>query len=271
MKKAIFLLKPFLLFALITGAAAVLSRVDYAWTSWKPASCMPANCFCEAIHRGTIAQPANTWSSFAFVLAGLLVIRQSGVDVRLRRLNPMTSRRAYPLLYGIALILLGLGSAFYHASLTFAGQFVDLMGMYLLACFILLYNVSRLKALNAKTFVLTYLALNLVLASVLLEFPALRRYIFGVIVVAALLPEYRVRKQKKPQINGFFLHAAWWTLIVAFIIWTLDITKVLCNPNSLLQGHALWHILGALAAGFLYLYYRSENAVIPQVPVKSHF
>jgi hypothetical protein len=254
---------PFIAFILIVSAAAVLSRADYSWVNWKPASCMPANCFCEAVHRGTIAQPANTWSSFGFVLVGLLVIRQSGEEVLLRRLNPMASRRAYPLLYGIVLILLGLGSAFYHASLTFAGQFVDLMGMYLLACFILLYNVSRLTALNAKTFVLAYLALNLVLAYVLLEFPALRRYIFGAIIIAALLPEYRVRMQKKLQINGFFLQAAWWTLVVAFTIWTLDITKILCNPNSWLQGHALWHILGALAAGFLYLYYRSENTEFP--------
>ncbi|MGH7455113.1 MAG: ceramidase domain-containing protein [bacterium] len=254
------MIKPVLLLALIISAAAALSRIDYSWVNWRPASCMPVNCFCEAVHSGTIVQPANTWSSFAFVLIGLLVIRQSGEDVRSRRLNPMTSRRAYPFLYGMAFIFLGLGSAFYHASLTFAGQFVDLMGMYLLACFILLYNVSRLTALNGRTFVLAYLALNLLLASVLLEFPALRRYLFGVIVVAALLPEYRVRKQKKPQINGFFLQAAWWALLVAFVIWMFDITKILCNPNSWLQGHALWHILGAFAAGFLYLYYRSENA-----------
>jgi Ceramidase len=260
MKKTIFLLNPFLLFALIVGAAAILSRVDYSWTSWKPASCMPANCFCEAIHRGTIAQPANAWSSFAFVLVGLLVIGQSREDVRRLRSSVMTRQRAYFLVYGIAIVVIGLGSAFYHASLTFAGQFADLMGMYLLACFILLYNVSRLTAFNGKTFVLAYLAFNFVLAYVLLEFPALRRYIFGVIVVAALWPEYRVRTQKKPQINGFFLHAAWWTLVAAFVIWTLDITKVFCNPNSWLQGHALWHVLGALAAGLLYLYYRSENA-----------
>jgi hypothetical protein len=249
----------FITFLVIISAAVVLSRLDYSWSSWKPASCMPAHCFCEAVHSGTVAQPANTWSSFGFVLVGLLVIRQSREDARRLRSSVMASQRAYPLLYGIALMLIGLGSAFYHASLTFAGQFVDVMGMYLLACFILLYNVSRLTALNGKTFVLAYLAMNLVLAYVLLEFPALRRYIFGVLVIAALLPEYRVRKQKNPQINGFFLQAAWWTLIVAFIIWTLDITKILCNPNSWLQGHALWHILGALAAGLLYLYYRSEN------------
>jgi hypothetical protein len=190
----------------------------------------------------------------------LLVIRQSGEDVRRLNSNPMTSRRTLPLLYAIALILIGLGSAFYHASLTFAGQFFDVMGMYLLASFIFLYNISRVSALSGQQFVLAYLACNSILAYVLIQYPASRRYIFGMIILATLLPEYRVRTQKKPQITGAFLQAAWWTLVAAFVIWILDITKILCNPNNWLQGHALWHILGAIAAGWLYLYYRSENA-----------
>ncbi len=254
-----FWVNPVITFVIITGAAVILSHLNYSWAGWKAASCMPAHCFCEAIHTGTVAQPANTWSSFGFVLIGLLVIRQSAEDVRWRRLNPMTSRRAYPIVFGAALIFIGLGSAFYHASLTFAGQFVDVMGMYLLASFILLYNISRLTLLKGRSFVWAYLLLNLFLAYLLIEFPALRRHIFGAIILAALMPEYRVRTQKKPQSNGVFLQAAWWTLVVAFIIWVLDITKILCNPNSWLQGHALWHILGAVAAGLLYLYYRSEN------------
>jgi hypothetical protein len=250
----------FIAFLFIVSAAGALSRLDYAWSSWKPASCMPSNCFCEAVQSGTVAQPANTWSSFGFVLVGLLVIGQSREDVRRLRASVMTRQRAYPLVYGIALVVIGLGSAFYHASLTFAGQFVDVMGMYLLACFILLYNVSRLSAFTGKNFVVAYLLLNLALAYVLLDFPGLRRYIFGVLIIAALAPEYRMRAKKEVQINGFFLHAAWWTLAAAFAIWTLDITKILCSPNSWLQGHAFWHVLGALAAGWLYLYYRSENA-----------
>jgi uncharacterized membrane protein SirB2 len=221
---------------------------------------MPANCFCEAIHPGTIAQPANTWSSFGFVLIGLLVIRQSGEDVRRLNSNSMAGKRAFPVLYGTVLILIGLGSAFYHASLTFAGQFFDVMGMYLLASFILLYNISRVSALSNRQFVLAYLAFNTILVYALLQHPAWRRYIFAAIVLATLLPEYRVRTQKKPQINGAFLQAAWWTLVAAFVIWILDITKLLCDPNSWIQGHALWHLLGAVAAGWLYLYYRSENA-----------
>lgn len=239
MEKIRFFIAPFIVFLSTLFITAALGSIDYSWSSWKPASCMPDHCFCEAIRPGVIAQPANTWSSFGFVLAGLLVIRQSGEDVRRRGRNLMTSQRAYPLLFGMNLIVIGLGSAFYHASLTFVGQFFDVMGMYLAAVFILLYNFSRLSALSARRFVLLYLSLNLILAFVLLEWPALRRYLFAMLVLFSLWPEYRVRAQKQREINGFFLHAAWWTLVAAFIIWVLDLTKILCNPHSWLQGHAV--------------------------------
>jgi len=250
---------PVIIFLALLGSAAALSSIEYSWTDWRPASCMPDHCFCEAIRPGTVAQPANTWSSFGFVFVGLLVMRQSGEDMRLLKRNLLTSRRAYPLLFGTALILTGLGSAFYHASLTFVGQFFDVLGMYLLASFIMLYNISRLKTLNGKNFVVAYLLINALLAFLLITYPALRRYVFGAIILATLWPEYHLRKTRTLIINNFFIKAAWGTLILAFVIWTLDLTKILCNPNSWLQGHALWHLLGAVAGGFLYLYYRSEN------------
>jgi hypothetical protein len=251
--------RPFIAFGLILSLAAALSSVDYSWTNWRPASCLPANCFCEAIHRGAVAQPANTWSSFGFVLIGLLLMRQSGEDIRRRKPNLMASQRAYPLLFGIALIIIGLGSAFYHASLTFAGQFFDVMGMYLLASFIVLYNHSRLAPLSGRSFVSAYLLLNFILAVILIQYPAFRRYIFGLMIFATLIPEYRLRQQKLVIINSRYLRAAWGYLMLAFIIWALDLAKIFCDPDSWLQGHALWHLLCAVAAGFLYLYYRSEN------------
>ena len=255
-----FLISPIIIFLAILGGAVVLSFIEFAWTGWRPANCMPDNCFCEAIRPGTVAQPVNTWSSFGFVLVGLLVIRQSREDIQPRQSNLLTRQRAYPTLFGIALIITGLGSAFYHATLTFIGQFFDVMGMYLLASFIMLYNISRLQTLSEKNFVVAYVLVNALLAFLLIQYPALRRYIFGAIIFATLWPEYRLRKSRRLIINNFFLSAAWGTLILAFIIWMLDITKILCNPTSWLQGHALWHLLGAVAGGFLYLYYSSESA-----------
>ena len=57
---------------------------------------------------------------------------------------------------------------------------------------------------------------------------------------------------------------SWWlwraaaALGVAFLIWVLDITQAVCSPESALQGHAVWHMLGALAGWCLYRYYASE-------------
>ena len=50
--------------------------------------------------------------------------------------------------------------------------------------------------------------------------------------------------------------------ISAFIIWNLSLEDgLLCNPASLMQGHAVWHILTASSIGFFYIYLRSEQKV----------
>lgn len=225
---------------------------------------MQDNCFCERIHGGTVAQPANAWSCLSFVLVGLLILSQAKQDrsnqSQIPNLNPMTTRAGYPVTYSAALVVIGLGSIFYHASLTFAGQFFDVMGMYLLATFIVLYNVARLTTLNEKTFAGSYLLFNLILAYFLLNFPLYRRVIFAGLIATGLLTEYVLRKRRRIEINGVFLTAAVTTLFVAFVIWALDYMRIACDPESWLQGHAVWHILGAAAAGLLFLYYRSENS-----------
>lgn len=254
---------PVAAFGVIVFTALFFSRREFSWHGWQPASCMPSSCFCEGIRPGTVAQPANAWSSLGFALIGLLVLGQCGNDLsahkRRERWNPMTRQLGYAATYGVALIVIGLGSAFYHASLTFVGQFFDVMGMYLLATFILLYNLDRWRTMPRKSFVVTYLAANLMLAYLLIELPILRRWIFGVILLAALAPEFLRRRRRRVDIQTKYLRAAVAIMLTAFIIWILDYAKVLCDPASWLQGHALWHLLGAQAAGYLYLYYRSEN------------
>jgi hypothetical protein len=47
---------------------------------------------------------------------------------------------------------------------------------------------------------------------------------------------------------------------VAFTIWNLDQHGLVCSPQSLIQGHAVWHLLGATSLWCTFLYYRSERA-----------
>lgn len=240
-------------FTFIVLALLILSRYDYTWSNWKPATCMPEACFCEGLRSGIMAQPANTWSSLGFVFVGLMILSARFHGRGESELNAM--RVAHTLVYGAAMILIGLGSAFYHASLTFVGQFFDVMGMYLLASFILLYNLSRVTALHERTFVLLYLALNAVLAILLLVLPELRRYLFALLILAALVLAYAAQTRTPRK----YLAAAVATLLLSFLFFLLDLTKIFCAPKSWLQGHALWHLGGALSAGLLYQHYRTEK------------
>ncbi len=240
----------FSIFICLLVSAFALSRVDYSWSHWKPATCMPDHCFCEAIHPGTIAQPANTWSSFGFVLIGLwLIIRRRQKPAAFSCHNPILHQSIYTNLYGLALVLTGLGSAFYHASLTFVGQFFDLMGMYLLASFILLYNFAKIYPFVQRTFAAVYPSLNFLLALSLIGLPHWRRYLFAILILTALALEYILSKKNPMPTNPALLRAAVATLIIAFIIWMIDFNGIFCQPESWLQGHAVWHVLGAAAAG----------------------
>jgi len=50
------------------------------------------------------------------------------------------------------------------------------------------------------------------------------------------------------------------SILVAFAIWNAS-KAWLCQPHSLVQGHAIWHLLGAVSAYFLYRYYASELTI----------
>jgi hypothetical protein len=246
------------------GMISLGSRLlDYSWKGWRPATCMPDRCFCERIRPGIIRQPVNTWSNLAFVLTGLFVIAMAGRDLarasRSGTSNPMRTRPVYPIVYGIATILIGIGSIFYHMSLAFAGQVLDVLSMYLLTSFMLLYNLSRMRRMRSGTFVVCYLLLNVAVGYISIRLPVLRRYLFLALLLAVGVSKLVVRRKRRPRMTMAFLYAGLVSLVMACAIWILDVTRVVCAPGSWFQGHAMWHVLMAALIGFMYLYYRSED------------
>ena len=236
------------------------------WRDWlhpltgdQVATCIP-RCFCELPRPSGLAQPVNTWSCVPFVWVGLLLL----LDVpRLRRNAPPNGLGARPVnagVFALALLLTGVGSALFHASLTFFGQFLDVLGMYFLSTFIVLYQVNRIRPLSSATTVTSYVVINFALAVGLWTLPELRRVLFAVIVIAIIVLELLARRTARDVRGAYFL-AAVGTLAAGFVIWVLDNTRVLCAPTSLFQGHAIWHFSGAVACALLYAFFRTEVVV----------
>jgi hypothetical protein len=228
------------------------------WAAWRPATCMPDACFCEQIHPGYLRQPVNAVSGLAFLAVALLVVRSPR-----RAGNPLGERPVFGAIYALALVAVGLGTVFYHASLTFWGQTADVLGMYLLGTFLLLYNAARLRPMSARCAATAYLLTNAVLLSGLVVAPQLRRYLFALLILATLALELVLRRRRRVQAAAGYLLAALGTLALGFTVWTLDLLRLVCSQGSILQGHAVWHLCGALAAWMIHRYYRSEVSERP--------
>jgi hypothetical protein len=248
-------------FTRATIAAALLSVITIMgflslpstiWAEWRPATCLQYGCFCETANTSSpIRQTANTLSSLAYVFSGALAM------ARVTRSQRFTF--GYSIIFGFSSMIIGVGSAFYHASLTFAGQFLDVLGMFMLATFMLVYAFERIWTLRFTTSIGLFLTINLFLGGLQFAIPDTRRYAFAIVLIIALLFEAFYRKQNKPNITTNKLHLGISLLALAYIIWILDNTRTLCIETSLLQGHALWHLLGAVSVWFLYEYYASEK------------
>lgn len=217
------------------------------WEGLSPATCLPDACFCEAVGDGLIRQPSNTWSSLGFCVAGVVMAGQWRAEKRRGSLSA-----AEGLTFIIAVVLVGVTSALYHASLTFFGQTLDVQSMYLVVLLALMVNVEALRRPPVSRALWLYAVVNVALGVLLVTVPAVRRHAFGLALGGVVVTEVLVRT-KRLRIHGLgFLLGALGAQALAFGIWVLDLKKLVCEPHGLLQGHAAWHLLGAVASLLLW-------------------
>jgi hypothetical protein len=215
--------------------------------------------FCERAHDGAIAQPANTFSNLGFVVAGLLVARHA----QQRPVDRAVMPTAVATVYACVVVLLGPGSAAMHATQSSWGGHLDMLSMYLVAGFAAAWAWVRWVRRGTGWFVTAYVACVAACELVGLwpaPVPVVHysgNLAFGVLLVAAVALEaalWRRGETSRVLRHGVVALA---TMLVAFAIWLVT-NAGWCDPDSLLQGHAAWHLLCAVAAYWLYRLHASE-------------
>ena len=222
--------------------------------------------FCEHARSGYIKQPANSISNLAFSMAGIFMAWVTYKD-NFSAKNRMTATIYLPLLLSCSLIVLGAGSFAMHATNTALGGFLDLFGMFLLSSFVSSYAITRWFKLSGLGFSVMFI-LSVSIGSyikltsndeiyLLMEAPSLW---FAIQLTVAIIFEVMLRYMRKIEINEWLGWASVFTILIAFVIWNLSRTQesILCDPHLWLQGHAVWHILDAVGACFVFLFYTTE-------------
>ncbi len=251
----------------LTGAVAALTSgllLAAARWGWLGADVGRGDGFCEAARDSWVRQPANTASNIGFVLAGLAVAWYAGDRSALG--GAMVRRPWLATAYAVVVVLLGPASAAMHATQSDLGGRLDMLSMYLVAGFALAYAVMRWVRGGPWVLVAGYAVV--LVASELAEnlgghVPVVHHagnLAFAVAIVAALAIELALWRRGDPRQDVRFGLAAVGSLLVAFGIWNLAQNgTTFCHPESLLQGHAAWHLLDALAAYLIFRHYAAEG------------
>ena len=221
--------------------------------------------FCETFREGAMKQPANTWSNLGFVAAGLWVVRRVKIDLaeRIRPLNLMGSSTALSTLYAALVVLLAPGSMAMHGSGTAWGGTTDVLLMLLYITFPVAYAFVRVVGGGVRTCGWLYAALaggfGISLLTGTLPFSGSTFYTWLIPVFVGLELWLHFRSSVMSR-DLRWLGLAASIFLVGLVIWRLSHTGgALCAPDSLIQGHAIWHLLCAVSTATIYLYYQSEH------------
>lgn len=205
--------------------------------------------FCEAVHKG-VAQPVNAWSSLIFFEAVALLLLIYTVNSR----RYIQDSPLYSYLFITVVILLGGASYWNHASLGFWGGLSDFESMYLFITLVILLGVSWFWPIYNKYLVGTWLVINIPLTYIAGQNGRITDYTFMALVLIVVGLELTAMWQLK-RLGSWYFWLSLISLAFGYLIWQLDVRKIWCNPYSLWQGHAFWHLLTAIAAGLLFLYF----------------
>ena len=221
--------------------------------------------YCEFNHPERLFhQPMNTYSNLIYFFYGLMVFQLGWKDWKafaIRETNTVGKFPYLSLLLAANFIYLSLGSAFFHSSLTWIGQRMDMNATYGLTLSLICIGMAQVvvkKELSKQFQVILLLGMLLLIVGFLplalqISSAVLLPALFLVLLLLGIGNYLQYRTQRSP----LLLILSFVLLAVAIQVRTLDVAKINCDPLSIWQGHALWHFLTATSSLCMYFYFRS--------------
>jgi hypothetical protein len=195
---------------------------------------------CERLRDGLIAQPANTVSSLAYVAVGMWVLA--------RVVRGDVPRRGAGLALGVALIAVGAGSVAFHGPGGGGGRFVHDLSI---AGLLLVIVGTDLDTLGRSWLPIVAVAAGA--AVMLVVAPDSSNAVTAVLGVGAAGTEVavsRIGHLRTTRADRVAYAVAAGCLALGVTVQLLGRTAApLCDPDEVWQGHALWHVLTAVALG----------------------
>jgi hypothetical protein len=201
---------------------------------------------CEHIGRGLLAQPANALSSLAYVLAGVLLLA--------RTLAGRPGVRTAPAVYAVTVIGVGIGSSAFHGPMPAWGRFAHDLSIAAVLAFVIGYDVALARGASANAGLAMFVGVAGTGAVVLGVSPDAGNALDAVLVAGAVVAEVDASRSAAGRATP---DGRLWVLIVGVVATGALLNALgrthapLCEPDSPVQLHALWHVLTAFV---LWLY-----------------
>lgn len=197
---------------------------------------------CEVIGTGFFGQPVNSLSSAAFVVAGLWLVWYASRRARL----------TWPLaLVGGAMVAAGIGSIAFHGPMGPWAQFLHDAGLAAIPVSFLAIGVSSLQNSRRGSAIWILIPSAIAVIAALVIWPGASNAVTITAITAVVVTQglqWRADPRPLDRSGRMWFVVAGVVSMAAIPFQVLGRTGgLLCDPSSVLQSHALWHVLSAVA------------------------
>jgi hypothetical protein len=197
---------------------------------------------CEHIGEGLLGQPVNTLSSLAYVAVGAVLLRRA-----------LVLRSSALVVYATTIVAIGVGSVVFHGPMPSWGRFAHDLSIASVLSFVIGYDIALVRGAGVRSAFAAFGVLLGACAAVLAAWPDSSNALDAVLVAGAVIAEIAVARSPSRLGEGrdFVRYPAVWILGGAVLVIGAALNALgrtgapLCDPDSLVQLHGVWHVLTA--------------------------